>query len=58
MRQAVMLTDRAVIRLRGAETAGWLNAIVTQNTTKARPGAPGVCGCLYPHGKVVAEVVL
>jgi hypothetical protein len=58
MRQAVLLTDRAVFRLRGAETAGWLNAIVTQNTTKARPGAPCFCALLTPQGKVIADFFL
>ncbi len=58
MRHAGMLTARAVIRWRGAETAGWLTAIVTQTTTPARPGAPAFCALLSPQGKVLADFVL
>lgn len=58
MTRAVMLNDRALIRLRGAETQKWLNAIVTQDVSRARAGAPAFSTLLTPQGKIVADFIV
>lgn len=47
------LTDRRVIRLRGAESVPFLDNLVTQTIT---PDAPCYAALLTPQGRVVAEL--
>jgi folate-binding protein YgfZ len=52
------LADRAVIRLSGEDVRGFLQGLVTQDTTLVVDGAPQWSALLSPQGKVLFDFIL
>jgi len=54
---AVYAPDRAVLRVAGEEAGPFLDALVTNDVSKATPEAPVYAGLLSPQGKVIADFI-
>ena len=53
--QATRLSDRGVLRLRGADARKFLQGVVTNNLDKAEEGAAVHTGLLSPQGKILFD---
>lgn len=55
---AVLLTDRAVLSVSGAEARNFLQGLVTCDMTKVSAGAPGFGALLTPQGKILFDFLI
>jgi folate-binding protein YgfZ len=55
---ATTLADRALIRLSGEDVRGFLQGLVTHDTTLLAPGRPLWAGLLTPQGKALFDFIL
>ncbi|RXD05825.1 folate-binding protein [Sphingomonas sp. UV9] len=53
-----MLIDRSVIRIAGEDVRGFLQGLVTADTTLLTPDAPAWAALLSPQGKVLFDFIL
>jgi folate-binding protein YgfZ len=53
--RAILFSDRAVVRITGADAAHFLNGIVTGAVDKLTPGAALFTALLTPQGKIVVD---
>ena len=56
--RAALLTDRAVIRITGADAARFLNGLVTSEVAALVPGEARFAALLTPQGKIIADFLL
>ncbi|HEX7872011.1 MAG TPA: folate-binding protein [Sphingobium sp.] len=56
--RATWLSNRAVIRVGGAEARAFLNGLVTNDTVKLAEGEPRWSGLLTPQGKALFDFIL
>lgn len=54
---AVFAPARSVLRVAGEDAGAFLDALVTNDVSRAAPGAPVYAGLLSPQGKVVADFI-
>ena len=55
MAEAVLLDDRAVVEIAGADAAKFLHNLVTNEVLKLRPGEARFGALLTPQGKIIAD---
>lgn len=55
---ATMLIDRSVIRVAGEDVRGFLQGLVTADTTLLTPATPAWAALLSPQGKVLFDFIL
>ena len=55
---ATTLPDRAVLRVAGEDPRGFLQGLVTQDTTSVTPATPRYGGLLTPQGKALFDFIL
>ena len=55
---ATMLADRSVIRVAGDDVRGFLQGLVTADTTALTPDAPAWAALLSPQGKALFDFIL
>ncbi len=55
---ATWLTDRALVRVSGAEASAFLQGLLTQNVEGLTPGTPRYAGLLSPQGKALFDMML
>lgn len=55
--RAILSTDRAVLRLTGAEAAKFLHGVVTSSVEGLAPGSAVYTALLTPQGKVVVDFI-
>jgi tRNA-modifying protein YgfZ len=56
--RAALLTDRAVLRITGADTVRFLNGLVTSEVAALVPGEARFAALLTPQGKIIADFLL
>ncbi|HEY0621761.1 folate-binding protein [Sphingomonas sp.] len=56
--RATLLADRALIRVSGEDTRGFLQGLVTQDMNAVAPGAPQWAGLLTAQGKALFDFIL
>jgi tRNA-modifying protein YgfZ len=55
---ATLLADRAVLRIAGDDSRGFLQGLVTQDIALVTPNAPHWAGLLTPQGKALFDFIL
>ena len=56
--RAALLTDRAVLRIAGADAVRFLNGLVTSEVAALVPGEARFTALLTPQGKIIADFML
>ncbi|WP_294076907.1 folate-binding protein [Sphingomonas sp.] len=58
MTEATLLADRALLRVSGDDSRGFLQGLVTQDVGAVRPDMPQWAGLLTPQGKALFDFIL
>jgi len=58
MSQPIILEDRGVVEVAGAEATHFLHGIVTNDLAKLAPGAARFCALLTPQGKIIVDFLV
>lgn len=56
--KAAFLSDRGVVKVSGEDARGFLNNIVTTDTTLVRPGVGRFGALLTPQGKIISDFLI
>ena len=56
--KAAFLSDRGVVKVTGEDARGFLNGLVTTDTTQVRPGVGRFGALLTPQGKIIADFLI
>jgi folate-binding protein YgfZ len=58
MADAVVLTDRGIVEVAGAEATSFLQGLVTNDVTRAVPGRAVYAALLTPQGKIIYDFLI
>lgn len=56
--KAAFLSDRGVVKVSGEDARGFLNGLLTTDTTQVRPGIGRFGALLTPQGKIIADFLI
>jgi folate-binding protein YgfZ len=56
--KAAFLSDRGIVKVTGEDARGFLNGLVTTDTTQVRPGFGRFGALLTPQGKIIADFLM
>ena len=56
--KAAFLSDRGIVKVTGEDARGFLNGLVTTDTTQVRPGIGRFGALLTPQGKIISDFLM